>query len=207
MSADHLTLASVSPPRPLSRECAAKLAGYAVMAWRYGRMPSMVDAGLLRHYARNVVDGWLQSGDVAATFDLWMDLKIYVAGDVALKALCPDAPQPRFAGAGLLAQLDIEDGDTEAGETFNILWHAADAEEALAQPVMRTALAQIFEALQGQPSLSAAEVKALLDWESLCTRFERQGGWESLEAAAQAAGEDWLTRQRGKAMEQRSAAE
>lgn len=177
------------------------------MAWRYGRMPSVVDAGLLRHYARNVVDGWLASGDVAATFDLWMDLKIYVAGDVALKLLCADAPQPRFAGAGLLAQFDIDDGDTEAGETLNILWHAADAEEVLAQPVMRTALVQLFEALQRQSALSAAEVKALLDWDSLCARFERQGGWETLEAAAAAAGEDWLARQRVKTIGQRSAAE
>src|SRR5690242_18709704 len=136
MNAEHLSLASVTPPRPLSRECAARIAGYTVMSWRYNRLPSVVDADLLRHYARNVVDGWLQSGDLSASIDSWMDLKIYVAGDVALKALCSRSPQPRFAGAGLLAYLDIDDGDSDACETINVLWHAADAEETLSQPVM-----------------------------------------------------------------------
>ena len=207
MNAEHLSLASVTPPRPLSRECAARIAGYAVMAWRYERLPTVVDASLLRHYARSIVDGWLESGDLAATFDLWMDLKIYVAGDVARKALCSSSPQPRFAGAGLLAYLDIDDGDTDAGETFNILWHAADAEELLSRPVMRTALSQVFEALQRQPSLTAAEVKALLDWDVLCDRFEREGTREPLEVAAAAAGEDWPAKQRGPAIEHRTAAE
>lgn len=206
MNAEHLTLASVSPPRQLSRECAARIAGYAVMSWRYDRLPSFVDAALLRHYASSVVDGWLQSGDLAATFDLWMDLKIYVAGDVALKALCSGTPQPRFAGAGLLAYLDIDDGDADAGETFNILWHAADAEEMLSQPVMRTALSLVFEALLERPSLTAAEIRALLDWDGLRERFEREGTSESLEEAAGAAREDWLLK-RNPHHEHRNAAE
>ncbi|MBI1212208.1 MAG: hypothetical protein GC190_12150 [Alphaproteobacteria bacterium] len=206
MNAEHLSLASVTPLRQMSRECAARIAGYTVMAWRYDRLPSVVDASLLRHYARSVVDGWLESGDLAATTDLWMDLKIYVAGDVALKALCASSPQPRFAGAGLLPYFDIEDDDVEAGETFNIRWHAADAEETLSQPVMRTALLQIFEALQRQPSLTAGEVKALLDWNVLCGRFERQDGCETLEAARVAAGEDWPVKHSG-GIEHRSAAE
>jgi hypothetical protein len=177
------------------------------MAWRYNRLPSHVDASLLRHYARSVVDGWLESGDLAATIDLWMDLKIYVAGDVALKALCSGSPQPRFAGAALLSYLDIDDGDSEAGETFNVLWHAADAEEMLSQPVMRTALVQVFEELQRRPSLTAAEIKALLDWDVLSARFEVDGGCESLEQAAMVACEDWPLKQRHAPVEHRSAAE
>lgn len=204
MSAEHLSLASVTPPRRLSRECAARIAGYTVMAWRYNRLPAAVDANLLRHYRGRVVDGWLESGDLAATVDLFVDLKIYVAGDVALKALCSGSPQPRFAGAGLLAYLDIDDGDSEAGETFNVLWHAADAEEMLSKPVMRTALSLLFEALQRQPTLTAAEIKALLDWDALCERFAQEGSRESLEDAALAAGEDWPLKQR--AINERQAA-
>jgi len=120
-----------------------------------------------------------------------------VSGDVALKALCSGSPQPRFAGAGLLAYLDIDDGDSEAGETFNVLWHAADAEEMLSQPVMRTALSQLFEALQRQPSLTTAEVKALLDWDALNERFVGEDGADSsLEDAAAAAREEWPLKQR-----------
>lgn len=196
MNVEHLSLASITAARPLSRENAARLAGYAAMAWRYNRLPSLVDAGLLRHYRSRVVDGWLESGDLAATFDLFMDLKIFVAGDVALKALCSGSPQPRFAGAGLLAYLDIDDGDTEAGETFNVLWHAADAEEMLSQPVMRTALAQLFDALQRQPSLSAAEAKSLLEWDALSDRFVHEDGGCSLEEAAAAAREEWPLKHR-----------
>jgi len=208
MNAEHLSLASVMPPRHLSRECAARIAGYTVMAWRYNRLPSVVDANLLKHYRGRVVDGWLESGDLAATFDLFMDLKIYVAGDVALKALCSGSPQPRFAGAGLLAYLDIDDGDTDAGETFNVLWHAADAEEMLSQPVMRTALSQLFEALQRQPSLSATEVKSLLDWDALNERFVSEyGACSSLEVAATAAHEDWPLKQRHEPLQHQAAAE
>jgi hypothetical protein len=207
MNAEHLSLASVMPPRPLSRESAARIAGHTVMAWRYNRLPSVVDAELLRHYASHVVDGWLQSGDLAASIDSWMDLKIYVAGDVALKALCSRSPQPRFAGAGLLAYLDIDDGDSDAGETINVLWHAADAEETLSQPVMRTALTQVFEALQEKPSLTAAEIKALLDWDTLCARFDRDGERASLEEAAIAAREEWPLRHRNASIAHRHAAE
>ncbi len=201
------TIVSVTPPRPLSRECAARIAGYTVMAWRYDRLPANADARLLRHYKQSVVDGWLQFGDLAATFDLWMDLKIYVAGDVALKALCAGSPQPRFAGAGLLPYLDIDDGDLDAGETFNILWHAADAEEMLSRPVLRTALSQLFETLQRQHSLSAAEVKSLLSWDALQDRFERDGACEKLEDAARAACEDWPLKECNAPVEHRNAAE
>jgi len=208
MNAEHLSLASVTPPRPLSRECAARIAGYAVMAWRYNRLPTIVDAGLLKHYRARVIDGWLESGDLAASHDLFMDLKVFVAGDVALKALCSRSPQPRFAGAGLLAYLDIDDGDGEAGETLNVLWHAADAEEMLSQPIMRTALSQLFEALQRQPSLAAAEVKALLNWDALNERFVREdGSCSSLEVAAAVAREDWMLRQLNAPMAQQAAAE
>ena len=201
------TIVSVAPARPLSRECAARIAGYTAMAWRYDRLPANADARLLRHYKQTVIDGWLQSGDLAATVDLWMDLKIYVAGDVALKTLCSGSPQPRFAGAGLLAYLDIDDGDLDAGETFNILWHAADAEEMLSRPVLRTALLQLFEALQEQSSLSAAEVKSLLSWDELCERYERDGARETLQQAATAMCEDWPSKQHNAPLEQRTAAE
>jgi len=213
MNAEHLSLASVTPlseiepQRSLSRESAARLAGHTVMAWRYDRLPANADARLTRHYKQAVVDGWLQSGDLTSSLDLWMDLKIFVAGDVALRSLCSDAPQPRFAGAGLLADLDIDDGDSEAGETFNILWHAADAEEMLSRPVLHTALAQLFDALRREPCLSAAEVKSLLSWEELSARYEREGARESLEQAAVSARDDWLLKQTSTQQEHRSAAE
>ncbi len=213
MNAEHLSLASVStlslatPQHPLSRESAARVAGHIVMAWRYNRLPANADARLTRHYKQAVVDGWLQSGDLTSSFDLWMDLKIFVAGDVALRTLCSDAPHPRFAGACLLADLDIDEGHTENGETFNILWHGADAEEMLSRPVLRTALAQVYDALQSEPSLSAAEVKSLLAWEELSARYEREGARESLAEAAASAREDWLLKQPTANQEHRAAAE
>lgn len=212
MNAEHLSLAPVIPltslaTRPLSRESAARVAGHAVMAWRYDRLPTNADGRLTRHYKQTVIDGWLQSGDLSSSFDLWMNLKILVAGDVALRALCSDVPLPRFAGASVLADLDIDEGDTDAGETLNILWHAADAEEMLNRPVLRTALVQIYDALKREPALSAAEIKTLLSWEALSARYRREGARESLEEAANAAGEDWLLKHPGVAPEQRSAAE
>ncbi len=208
MNAEHLSLASVTPPRPLSRDNAARVAGHVVMAWRYDRLPANADERLTRHYKQSVVDGWLQSGDLASSLDLWINLKIYVAGDVAQRALCADAPLPRFAGASLLTDLEIEDdGDAERGETLNILWHGADAQEMLDRPVLRTALAQVFEALQAEPTLSAGEIKGLLSWEMLSARYERDGATESLEQAALAAREDWLLRRASSAQEHRTAAE
>jgi hypothetical protein len=213
MEAEHLSLASVTPlaeitpHRPLPRESAARIAGHTVMAWRYNRLPANADARLTRHYKQAVVDGWLQSGNLTSSFDLWMDLKIFVAGDVALQALCANAPLPRFAGASLLPALDIDEGDTDSGEAFNILWHAADAEEMLNQPVLRTALVQVFDALQREPSLSAAKVKSLLSWEELAARYKREDARESLEEAAASAREDWLLKQTSTHQEHRTAAE
>jgi len=197
MNAEPLSASSVSPlaatpQRRLSRECAARLAGHTVMAWRYNRLPANADARLTRHYQQAVVDGWLKSGDLTSSFDLWMDLKIYVAGDVALNALCSASPRPRFAGAGLLAYLDLDD-DLDSCESFNILWHAADAEEMLSRPVLRTALLQLFEAFQREPALSGAEVRDLLSWDELSARYEADGARDTLEEAAAAAGETWMT--------------
>ena len=212
MNAEPLALASVTPltsiapPRPLSRESAARIAGHTVMAWRYQRLPANADGRLTRHFKQAVVDGWLQSGDLTSSFDLWMNLKIYVAGDVALKTLCNASPQPRFAGASLLAYFDLDDS-FDSCESFHILWHAADAEEMFNRPILRTAALQLFDALQREPTLSAAEIKSLLNWDELSARYERDGARESLADAATAAGEDWLFKQQTIASEQRSAAE
>jgi hypothetical protein len=136
-----------------------------------------------------------------------MNLKILIAGDVAVRVLCPDAPLPRFAGAGLLADLDIDGDDADAGETLNILWHAADSEEMFSRPVLRTALAQVFDALKHQPILSAADIRALLSWEELNRRYSSDAGGQSLEEAASLAGESWPLKRPPVPRERRTAAE
>ena len=206
MNAEHLSLASVTPQRPLSRESAARIAGHMVMAWRYDRLPASAEARLTRHYKHAVVDGWLESGDLASNLDLWMNLRILVAGDVALRALCADALLPHFPGAGLLAELDLDD-DAAAAEAFNVRWHAADAEEMMAGPVLRTALLQLFDALRREPALTAAEVKNLLDWEELKARYAREGATSSLDEAVSATVDGWPLRRPAVQQDQRDAAE
>jgi hypothetical protein len=176
------------------------------MAWRYDRLPASAEARLTRHYKQAVVDGWLESGDLTSSLDLWMNLKILVAGDVALRTLCADAPLPHFPGAGLLAELGIDD-DAAAAEAFNVRWHAADTEEMMAGPVLRTALLQLFDALRRDAALSAAEVKSLLDWEELRTRYAREGATSSLDDAVSATVDGWPLRRPAVQQEQRDAAE